>query len=43
MLTVIGQNMTPDGEPLEISESVFRAADLDLLFSFPVALPLDPD
>ena len=35
VLTVIGQNLTPGGEPLEVSESVFRADNLDLLFSFP--------
>lgn len=34
VLTVIGQNLTPSGEPLEISESVFRADNLDLMFSF---------
>lgn len=39
VLTVIGQNLTPNGEPLEISESVFRADNLDLLFSFPAAMP----
>ena len=33
-LTAIGQNLTPNGEPLEVSESVFRASNLDLLVSF---------
>lgn len=39
VLTVIGQNITLDGAPLEISESVFRVDGLDLVFSFPPVSP----
>ena len=39
VLTVIGQNLTPEGAPLEVSDSVFRVDNLDLLFSFQPMMP----
>lgn len=42
ILSVIGQNVMPDGAPLEISVSVFRTDNVDLRFVFPDPLALQP-